>query len=205
MVAQNWVCSSCGHVVVDSFPPDKCPACGKMGSFSSQSIEAAIPTDKIRAIIDVCLKIVYGLYVVTSIDGEKSNGQICNTLFQVTSEPPRIAIAINKKNLTHEYIEKSGLFAASILGVNDHKMVRRFGYRSGREFDKLKGVRVKKGENGCPLLEDSVGYLEASIVPSLTADVGTHSIFIGDILCGGLLSGGEPITYAQFRENKSRP
>ena len=57
----------------------------------------------------------YGLYVITSRKGDKLNGQIANTVFQVCSEPPVIAVAINKENLTHEFIEDSGVFTASIL------------------------------------------------------------------------------------------
>jgi flavin reductase (DIM6/NTAB) family NADH-FMN oxidoreductase RutF len=52
-------------------------------------------------------KISYGLYIVCSKNGEKTNGQIANALFQVTSEPPTIAVSINKQNLTHEYITES--------------------------------------------------------------------------------------------------
>jgi flavin reductase (DIM6/NTAB) family NADH-FMN oxidoreductase RutF len=60
-------------------------------------------------------KVSYGLYVVSSKMGEKVNGQIANTVFQVTSEPPTIAVSINKENLTHEFIEKSKVFTISIL------------------------------------------------------------------------------------------
>ena len=48
--------------------------------------------------------ISYGLYVVTSTDGEAINGQIVNTVMQVASRPPMVAVAINKENLTCEYI-----------------------------------------------------------------------------------------------------
>ncbi|MEM2672846.1 MAG: flavin reductase family protein, partial [Candidatus Hadarchaeales archaeon] len=60
-------------------------------------------------------KLSYGLYVLTSKDGEKLNGQIANTVFQVTSEPPQVVVSVNKKNLTHEFIKKSRIFAVSIL------------------------------------------------------------------------------------------
>ncbi len=55
-------------------------------------------------------KISYGLYVVSSINGDKKNGQIANAIFQITSEPPTVAISINKQNLTHDYIENSKVF-----------------------------------------------------------------------------------------------
>jgi len=52
----------------------------------------------------------YGLYIVTSLDGDRLNGQIVNTVIQVTSDPARVAVIVNKQNLTHEFISKSGLF-----------------------------------------------------------------------------------------------
>ena len=57
----------------------------------------------------------YGLYIVTSRDEGKFNGQIVNTVIQVTSDPPRVAVIINKKNLTHEFISKSRVFGVSVL------------------------------------------------------------------------------------------
>ena len=60
----------------------------------------------------------YGLYIITSCDGERLNGQLANTVIQVTSDPPRIAVILNKKNLTHEFIAKSGVFAACVLEEN---------------------------------------------------------------------------------------
>ena len=140
MIAQNWKCSECGFISVGVFPPEKCPKCDSGRECFKREHGYAFPEEEINDIISACWKISYGLYVVSSIDGGKTNGQICNTLFQITSDPPRFAIGINRNNLTHEFIEKSGVFAASILGKNDHRIVRRFGYRSGREFDKFKGL-----------------------------------------------------------------
>ena len=52
----------------------------------------------------------YGMYVVAAKSGDQLNGQIVNTVFQITSSPPRVAVSINKENLTHEFITKSGIF-----------------------------------------------------------------------------------------------
>ena len=63
-------------------------------------------------------KISYGLYVVSSGRKNKFNGQIANTVFQITSEPPIIAVSINKQNLTHQFIKESGKFSVSVLSKN---------------------------------------------------------------------------------------
>jgi flavin reductase (DIM6/NTAB) family NADH-FMN oxidoreductase RutF len=80
----------------------------------------------------------YGLYVVTSHDGERINGQIVNTVIQVTSEPPRVAVIVNKQNLTHEFMVKSQVFAACVLDESVTMLfLGPFGFRSGRDIDKF--------------------------------------------------------------------
>ena len=143
-------------------------------------------------------KVSYGMYVVTShLDG-KLNGQIANTVFQVTSEPATIAVSINKQNLTHEFIEKSGVFAVSILSKDAPlTLIGNFGFKSGRELDKFSSVNYKIGVTGSPVVLDSaIAFLEAEVINSL--DVGTHTIFIGKIVNADVLSDDEPMTYAFY-------
>lgn len=202
MISQSWKCSDCGYVAVGLFPPDKCPKCqAPRASFHTEH-EFKFPEEEIEDIIRVCWKVSYGLYLVSSIKSDKINGQICNTLFQITSDPPRMAIGINHQNLTHEFIEASGVFAASILGKNDHRIVRRFGYRSGRDFDKFKGIPIKQGRTGCPIFEGAIGYIECAIIKDMTIDAGTHSIFVGDIVGGGVFKDEEPLTYEHYHATK---
>ncbi len=202
MIAQNWKCSVCGFVAVGLFPPDRCPKCHAGRDAFKTEHGYLFPREETEVIIEACGKVSYGLYLVSSIDGDRLNGQICNTLFQITSDPPRLAVGINHGNLTHEFIESSGVFAASILGREDQRIVRRFGYRSGRDFDKFKGVRIMRGRTGCPIYEGAIGYLECSVLHDRTTDAGTHSIFIGDIVGGGVFGEGEPMTYAFWHDTK---
>ncbi|GAH20661.1 unnamed protein product, partial [marine sediment metagenome] len=98
-------------------------------------------------------KISYGLYIVSSKKGDKFNGQIANTVFQTTAEPPMVAICINKKNLTHEFIQKSKVFTISILSKETPmKFIGLFGFRSGRDLDKFKDVNYKIGIIGIPIV-----------------------------------------------------
>jgi len=203
MIAQGWKCGECVFVSIGLFPPDRCPKCGADRSSFTGGTEWKFPEEELDSIIKACWKVSYGLYVVASRNGDRINGQICNTLFQITSDPPRIAIGINHNNLTHEFIETSGVFAASIIGKEDHSIVRRFGYRSGRDFDKFKGVDVIFGRTGCPILADCIGYIECTIIPELTVDAGTHSIFIGDLVGGKVFKDdAEPMTYAYYHRTK---
>jgi len=147
-------------------------------------------------------KISYGLYVVTSGKGNNCNGQICNTVFQVTSKPAKVAISINKQNFTHEFIRKSRVFAVSILSKNTPlKFIGLFGFKCGRDIDKLEGTNHKVGRTGAPVvLDHAIAYLEAEVTEEV--DVGTHTVFVGKIVDADALTDEEPMTYAYYHEIK---
>ncbi len=146
--------------------------------------------------------VTYGMYVVTSRLDDKLNGQIANTVFQVCSDPPRIAVSINKSNLTHEYISKSGVFAVSVLSEDTPMpFIGLFGFKSGRDVDKLSQVNFKEGVTGCPCVTDNaISLLEAKVGGS--TDTGTHTIFVGDLVGAEVLQQGVPLTYAFYHEKK---
>jgi flavin reductase (DIM6/NTAB) family NADH-FMN oxidoreductase RutF len=147
-------------------------------------------------------KMCYGLYVISSRKDGKINGQIANTAFQITSDPPTIAISINKQNLTHEYIQISKVFAVSILSKEAPMTeIGLFGFKSGRDTDKFKETKYKTGKTGAPIvIDNTVGYMECEVLSS--TDVGTHTIFIGKVVDCDVLSDAEPMTYAYYHEIK---
>ncbi len=144
-------------------------------------------------------KLTYGLFVVSSVKDGHPNGQIANVSFQVTSEPIQIAIALHKENLTHEYVKHSGIFAISILDTTaDMVFIGRFGFRSGRDFDKFDDtINWKLGTTGAPIvLDHTVAYLEAKVVKDL--DLGSHTLFIGKVVNGDIVGNGKPLTYDYY-------
>jgi flavin reductase (DIM6/NTAB) family NADH-FMN oxidoreductase RutF/rubredoxin len=147
-------------------------------------------------------KLSYGLYVICSKNAEKPNGQIANSLFQVTAEPPIIAVSINKQNLTHQCIQTCGSFTASILGKNTPlSFIGTFGFKSGRDIDKFQNVRYKMSKQNTPIItEHTIGYLEATVKEKI--DVGTHTIFIGTVTEAETLSQDEPMTYDYYHTVK---
>jgi len=147
-------------------------------------------------------KICYGLYVISSRKGDRLNGQIANTAFQITSDPPTMAISINKQNLTHEYIQESKVFSVSILSKEaPMTLIGNFGFKSGRDTEKFKEVKHKVGVTGSPIVLDyTIGYLDCEVLSS--TDVGTHTIFIGKIVDCDTLSDAEPMTYAYYHQVK---
>jgi len=142
----------------------------------------------------------YGLYIVTSRDENRMNGQVVNTVIQVTSEPPRIAVIINKKNFTHDLIVESKVFSASVLEQSAPlTFFGPFGFRSGRDFDKLSNVVFKEGITGCPLITEHVlSVLEAEVINEI--DLGTHTVFIGNVVSSEVLGEGTPLTYQYYHQ-----
>jgi flavin reductase (DIM6/NTAB) family NADH-FMN oxidoreductase RutF len=147
-------------------------------------------------------KLGYGLYIVSSRKGDRLNGQIANTVFQITSEPPTIAVSINKNNLTHEFITESKVLAVSVLSQDTPlTLIGHFGFKSGRDIDKLDGINYKIGESQAPVVtEHTLAYLEVRV--NKEVDVGTHTIFIGELVGAEVIKEGEPMTYAYYHQVK---
>lgn len=145
--------------------------------------------------------ITYGLYIVTAALDGKPNGMIVNTVFQVTADPARMAISVNKQSLTHEYITKTKRFAAMPLEQQTTlPFIGVFGFRSGRTFNKFETVNYRTGKLGMPIvLDHTLSYMEVEVDHVL--DVDTHTLFIGRVQEGGLLKeNGETLTYEYYHK-----
>ena len=146
--------------------------------------------------------LTYGVYAIGSRKGDRLNGQIANTVFQVTSEPPVVAVSINKNNLTHDFIRESKVFTASALCQDTPlSFIGRFGFKSGRDINKLEGVDYKLSETKAPvILENANSYLEVRVDKEV--DVGTHTIFIGEVVAADVLNDKTCMTYAYYQQVK---
>lgn len=145
-------------------------------------------------------KLSYGLYIIsTELEGKKT-GYIGNTVFQVTSKPPKIAISCHKENFSANVILKRKAFSISVLKKeSDTGLIGKFGFMSGAETDKFDGVETKKAVTGVPVVLDScVAWFDCKVVDSI--DVGSHILIIGEVVESEVLSGEEPLTYDYYRE-----
>lgn len=145
-------------------------------------------------------KLSYGLFIVASEFEGKKAGYIGNTVFQVTSEPPQIAISCHKKNESLEVIMKSGAFSVSVLKKEvSTSLIGEFGFMSGSDIDKFARVKIEKQVTGAPIVLDSaMAWFDCRVVNSV--DVGSHILIIGEVLESRLISDDEPLTYAFYRE-----
>ena len=149
----------------------------------------------------VLFNIGYGLYVVTAKD-EKDNGCIINTVMQVTSDPLQIAIAVNKRNLTQQMISKTRKFNVSILTEEaDFEMFKHFGYQSGRDIDKFANFfDVKRSSNDLYYItKNTNSYISAYVQQEI--DLGTHSLFIGQLVASERLSEAPTVSYDFYQKN----
>ncbi len=153
-----------------------------------------IDKQTINALFDMS----YGLYIVSAAHGGRKNGQLTNTVFQVTAEPARMAVSVNKQNFTHDLIAKSGYYSVSTLAEGTPMpFIGLFGFKSGRDTDKFAQAKHEETPNGTPLvLEHSLSAFEVKV--SQTVDMGTHTLFIGEILQGKLTGEGRPLTYDYY-------
>lgn len=145
-------------------------------------------------------KLSYGLYLIaTELDGKKY-GYIGNTAFQVTSEPPRIAISSHKNNFSTGKILQSGVFSVSVLKKEvKTSLIGEFGFMSGSEIDKFRNIETFTSVTGAPIVaESAVAWLDCKVVDSL--DVGSHILIVADVLDSDVISEEEPLTYLYYRE-----
>ena len=152
-------------------------------------------------------KLSYGLFVLTAREGEKDNGCITNTAIQVTSEPNRISIAVNKANYTHDMVMHTRKFNVSILSQEaSFDTFKHFGFQSGRNVDKFADFNAcKRAENGIYIItEGTNAYISAEV--EQTIDLGTHTLFIAKVTDLDVLSSVSSATYEYYQNNiKPKP
>lgn len=155
----------------------------------------------------VLFNIGYGLYVLTANEGEKDNGCIINTVMQVTSDPLQIAIAVNKKNYTNEMIQRTKKFNVSILTESaKFEVFEHFGFHSGRDTDKFADfVDTKRSPNGVLYItQNTNSYMSAYVKQEI--DLGTHTLFIAQLVEAETLSEEPTVTYTYYQNNiKPKP
>lgn len=152
-------------------------------------------------------KLSYGLFVLTAREGEKDNGCITNTAIQVTVEPNRITVAVNKANYTHDMVLRTGKFNVSILSQEaSFDTFKHFGFQSGRDVDKFDGFTAcKRAENGIYIITAGTNaWISAEV--EQTVDLGTHTLFIARVTDMDILSGVSSATYEYYQNNiKPKP
>ena len=148
----------------------------------------------------------YGLYVVTSNDGNKDNGFIVNAVTQVTNSPNRIAVTISKENYSYHIIKKTGKMNINCLSVDaPFEVFKNYGFQSGRNVDKFSGVNVLRSDNGLVVLPEYINsYMSLNVEQYV--DLDTHGMFICEVTEAKIVSDRETMTYTYYQNNvKPKP
>ncbi|MCI7326235.1 flavin reductase [Hornefia butyriciproducens] len=150
-------------------------------------------------------KLTYGLFVLSAKDGEKDNACIINTALQVTSNPLQVSVTVNKANFTHDMIMKTGEFNLSVLSQDTpFEVFQHFGMQSGRDVNKFEGD-VLRTDNGIAYI-GGVSNAVISVKVNKTLDVGTHTIFVGEVTEEHVLSDVPSVTYQYYFDHiKPKP
>ena len=141
-------------------------------------------------------KLSYGLFILTAREEEKDNGCIINTAIQAASEPNQLSICVNKANYTHEMIQRTGKFTVSVLSQSaQFELFKHFGFQSGRDVNKFETFeKCVRGANGIYYItEGTNAYISVSV--NKTEDLGSHTMFIGEITDMEVLSDIPSVTY----------
>ena len=148
----------------------------------------------------------YGLYVVTSNDGKKDNGCIVNTVSQLTSQPNRVAVCINKQNYTHHVVKSSGIMNVNCLSIEaPFKVFENFGFQSGRNVDKFANCSPLRSDNGLVFLPHYINSFMSLKVEDYL-DLGTHGMFICSVTEARVINRIETMTYTYYQKNvKPKP
>jgi len=148
----------------------------------------------------------YGLYVATTNDGRKDNGLIINTVSQVTNDPNRIAVVINKANYSCETVKVTKKLNINVIDETaKFDLFKKFGFVSGRDVNKFEGEEVSRSANGLVVLDKNVNSFISLEVYS-TVDLGTHIMFVCDVKESRILSNSPTMTYTYYQNNvKEKP
>ncbi|HIR49530.1 MAG TPA: flavin reductase [Candidatus Faecimonas gallistercoris] len=143
--------------------------------------------------------ISYGMFVITTKKDDKNIGCFINTVMQITSKNPVIAISLNKENYTNEILKQTKRCAISILSEKtDPDVISKFGYFSSKNIDKFENRNYQNIDNLPVILEDICGYMIGEVINII--DVETHDIFLIRIKKAKKISDEIPMTYKYYHE-----
>ena len=151
-------------------------------------------------------KLSYGLFVLTARQDGRDNGCIINTAMQVTDDPKRITIAVNKGNLTHDMVLATGQFNISVLSQDAVFWVfQHYGFQSGRDVDKFANIPETRTGNGIRYVEGCTNAVISGNVIQ-TVDCGTHTLFVADVTGAQVLAQEPSMTYQYYFDHvKPKP
>jgi flavin reductase (DIM6/NTAB) family NADH-FMN oxidoreductase RutF len=136
-----------------------------------------------------------GVTVITTAAGEELQGMTANAVTSASLDPMLVLVCVDKGTHTHRVLEDGGVFVVNILGEHQEDVSRLFARRAEPEIGTLRGQRFVLGATGAPILEDCLAYLECKV--AYRHEGGDHSIFLGEVIDGGMVRDARPLVFYQ--------
>ncbi|HEY9900324.1 MAG TPA: flavin reductase family protein [Pantanalinema sp.] len=183
----------------------------KTGSFSEQALEFSAEMPQrggILEYVDIVKEIgeaarldradkaldavVSSVAVLTAHHDGRSMGIVVATIATASQHPPRISVAVRRQHPVHDLIKESGFFAVNLLERAQGGLEECFTAPPPAGASQFAGVEYDQGvSSGAPILRGALAFLECRVSSAL--DTGDHTLFIGDLLDGGVLRDGQPM------------
>jgi flavin reductase (DIM6/NTAB) family NADH-FMN oxidoreductase RutF len=140
------------------------------------------------------------IWLVTARTDARRGGLIATFVNPASIVPdlPRMLVGLSRFHHTWELVERSNAFALHLLGERHLEWIWRFGLESGRDRDKLEGLRVRTLETGSPLLEDAIGWLDCRVENRM--DSGERTIYLAEVVESGIAHFAPPLTFRRLLE-----
>jgi flavin reductase (DIM6/NTAB) family NADH-FMN oxidoreductase RutF len=152
--------------------------------------------DEAGDVVALFRRLTLGVYVVGVTDRQRHDAFTAAWIMQASFNPLMLAVSINPDNASYELLHATGGFTVNVLKQGQLELARRLGTRSGRDEDKLAGIRFRPGRLGSPILEDALAYFECELMGRTRA--GDHELILGKVVAGRVLDrNAAPLTYAE--------
>ncbi len=147
--------------------------CEETGTDFAQAVKkakkASIPkatiseakTDRVEQAVG---RIVGAMTVVTTQQGDLSGAMLASWVSQATFNPPGLTIAVAKERAIESLMHKDGKFVLNILEQGKHiPLMKQFLKPFAPGENRFVGINIETANNGCPILTDSLAYLECNV------------------------------------------
>lgn len=134
-----------------------------------------------------------GVTIVSAADGEIRHGMTVSTFTSVSLEPPLVLVSLERVARTHALVERTGAFGVVILSLDQQDISDRFAGRQTEDTDRFIGLATQTLITGAPLLADHLACFDCRVHTSFV--VGTHTIFIGEVVAFDINEEPPPLVY----------